>query len=95
MEWADGWQYGLVWRTALAGGDPLEFDPLGPPAGGGWELNVDCGDKGRDYSTPRWSDGRIVIQRTHWRRPQEGIQPWQHGARVQERVRYDGDPSPA
>jgi hypothetical protein len=87
-ETCDGWQYGTVWRFAVPGDDnPV----MGPPAGDGWELNVDFRGGAVEEKSPRWSQGDVVMQLTHWRRRFPGAMPGTVRS-VNERVRWDGDP---
>lgn len=89
IESADDWQYGVVWRFARAG-QGVEW--LGPPAGDGWEVNTDYGDRGQAVRVPAWSDGEVIMQLTHWRRSVPGCNNGWLRRTVHERVRYDGDP---
>ena len=88
IEHADGWQYCRVWRFARPD-DPHPV--LGPPAGEGWEQNLCVGDdSGRSVTVPVWSDGSVVMQKTHWRREYRGVVK----RHLSEQVRWDGDPHP-
>ncbi|MGW6277725.1 hypothetical protein [Kribbella sp. NPDC055071] len=70
---ADNWQYGIVWRLALADEPHL---PDEPPAGSGWILDTLRDGGVRTVSVPAWSDGSIVLQRTRWRREAPGMRQW-------------------
>ena len=98
IQHAEDFQYGVVWRFARAesGADPAPFEPdeLRAPEGDGWELNTDFGDDGREVRTPAWSDGSVVMQLLHWRRPCPGMRAPHPKYVLHERVRYDGDPAP-
>lgn len=88
IEHAHGWQYCRVWRFAR----PTDPNPvLGPPQGEGWERNRAVGDdSGRTQTVPAWSDGSVIMQKTHWRRRHAGILK----KHISEQVRWDGDPHP-
>jgi hypothetical protein len=90
-ESAHGWQYGVVWRFA----EPdVDYPTLGPPAGDGWELNADFAGGFIEARLPRWANGDVVMQLTHWRREAPGM-PWGDPKKqVSERVKWDGDPRP-
>jgi len=88
-EWVNGWQYCRVWRFAR----PDDPHPKLQPSEGEWELNGECGSpgmRGRSVTVPVWSDGSVVMQKTHWRRKHVGILNRQ----LSEQVRWDGDPHP-
>jgi hypothetical protein len=89
QEWAHGWQYGIVWRTAKATDTRVQD---GPPSGEGWELNIDTHEDGLETRIPSWSDGSIVMHITHWRRSSPKSKASE--IRVRERIKYDGDPHP-
>lgn len=84
IEWAQDWQYGVVFRLALADEPHL---PDVPPAGDGWVLNTAVAGGVRTVTCPAWSDGSIVLQRTRWRRAAPGARPWLPAARVCENRR--------
>lgn len=93
QEWADDWQYATVWRfqqcvtdadeaAARAGGPPHLFEP---PAGEGWERNVDQVGGGFWVEPPSWcEDGTVVAQHVYWRRAVSGMRPWHHRAHLHE-----------
>lgn len=88
---ASGWQYGRVWRFAKAEDDqPV----LGPPKGAGWVLNADFPGGADERCLPRWSNGSVVMQITHWRRESPGMPPADLNKLVHERVTWKGDPRP-
>jgi hypothetical protein len=90
-ETAFDWQYGVVWRFARA---DVDYPVLGPPAGDGWELNEDFAGGFIEARIPRWSDGDVVMQLTHWRRKSPGMSAADPKKVVHERVVWDGDPRP-
>ena len=86
IEHANGWQYLRVWRFAR----PDDPHPVLRPSEGEWAINWECGKGGQSVTVPAWSDGSVVMQKTHWRRKYSGISRKQ----LAEQVRWDGDPHP-
>lgn len=86
IEHASGWQYCRAWRYAR----PTDPHPKLQPSEGEWQLNDVYGDSGLSVTVPAWSDGSIVMQKTHWRRKHVGIL----NKHISEQVRWDGDPHP-
>lgn len=77
-QWADGWQYGTVWRFVPRPADDSvspAFEPFGPDPlpGGGWELNVSAGQLGVETRSPAQPD--VLMQLTYWRRESPGLLP--------------------
>lgn len=86
IEHAHGWQYCRVWRFAR----PTDDHPKLNPSDGVWQLNTAVGSHGFSVTVPAWSDGSVVMQKTHWRRRHAGILK----KHLAEQVRWDGDPHP-